>query len=412
LRVAIIGAGASGLLASIFLRKNGFHVDIFEQNDRVGKKILASGNGRCNISNRNLEKECFFGKNRDFVNPALNRFGFQEFSDFCRNISLYLDIKDDGRIYPLSNEAKSVVLSLELMAKNRGVNILTNTFISNARKNGEKFTLKADNKSFDNYDFLIVATGSKSASHLGGNSSGYEIAKSFKHEIEALYPSLAQLKLDNRNPLLRINGVKIFAKVITFIDKKSAEEVTGDILFTKYGLSGFAILDCSQAVSKALSDKKEVELQLDFLPHLSKVELENLLLSTTIENITIEHQLISLLPIKLIGLILEELNFAKEELFSSLNRKSLKKLIFKIKDFRVKIEETNGFKTSEVTGGGVDTEFIDSETMVSKNVENLYFTGEVLDIVGKRGGYNLHFAWASGFLASQSIIKNSQNKNK
>jgi len=401
-KVAIVGGGASGLLSSILLSRENFHVDIFEQNSKVAKKILASGNGRCNISNRNLSRSNFFSRNISFINESISQFDFIEFEKFAKSISLYLDIKDDGRVYPLSNEAKSVALILETVAKQNGVNILLDSFVKNIELVNKKFNIFTSDKIFSNYSFVIIATGSNSASHLGGNMSGYQIAQSFKHKIEPLYPSLAQLKISNLES--NLHGVKINTTVKTFIDRKLKNQIKGDVLFTKYGVSGFAILDSSQKISQALLDRLDVEISLDLVPNFEIRYLETILLTATEQN-SIEIQLTSLIPHKLIQVILKHLNINPT---SKIDRKLVKKLIYKLKDFRLKIQDTNGFKGAEVSGGGVDTKFINSTTMESKLVKKLYFTGEILDIVGERGGYNLHFAWASGYLASKSISKYSR----
>jgi len=404
-KVAIIGAGASGLLSSIILSRRNFQIDIFEQNIKVAKKILASGNGRCNISNTSLETKHFFGKDRDFVKNGLKQFGFKDFQKFADSISLYLDIKDDGKVYPLSNEAKSVAHLLEIMAKKGGVNIFLESFVEKVWKNGDgKFQVQTSSEKFQNYDYLIVATGSNSASHLGGNMSGYKIAESFKHKIELLYPSLAQLQIKDKNFISKASGVKLYSIVKTYINGNLENTVEGDLLFTKYGVSGFSILDSSQIISQELLKGSTVELGLDLIPKIDIQELENMLFSVKIEKISVEEQFLSLLPQKLFNIILENLNIKKDSLFSELDSRKVKKLVHKIKDFRLTITETNGFKGSEVTGGGVDTGQVNPKTMESKIEKNLYFTGEVLDIIGKRGGYNLHFAWASGYLASQSIV--------
>lgn len=392
MRVAIIGAGASGLLSSIFLAKANFKVDIFESGKKVARKILASGNGRCNISNKNISQNNFFGENPNFVNYAINKFGFIEFQDFCKSISLFLDIKDDGRVYPLSNESKSVSSKLERVAKSFGAKIFLETKIDKIQKIDSKFIL---NSKFVNYDYLIIATGSNSASHLGGDILGYEIAESFGHKIEKLYPSLAQLQINEKN-LFKASGVRIHSNLKTFINGNLKNEIQGDILFTKYGLSGFAVLDSSQIISKAISDRKNVEINLDFFPNFSKIDLEKLIISQ-LSNNSIEN-LESILPQKLLNIILDKLKITE------LNSKFVKIFVEKVKNYNLKVSDTNGFKSAEVSGGGVSTENINSNSCESQIVKNLFFTGEILDIVGERGGYNLHFAWASGFIASQYII--------
>jgi len=382
MKIGIIGAGASGLLSAILLSQKGFSVDIFEQNSKIGKKLLASGNGRCNISNKNISENNYITQDKKFIQDIISKFGFTEFQKLSNELSLFLKIQEDGKIYPLSNEAKSVVSLFESLALKNGVSIFLDSFIKKVQKleNG-KFEISVNLKKYE-YDILVVATGSNSAPNLGGNLSGYEIAKSFGHHISPLYPSLAQLQIEK--PKHSLIGVKIYSEIRTFVDNRLKNTIQGDILFTKYGVSGFGILDSSQIISKSLLEKKFIEIEIDFLPTLQIDELEKLIYSS--------NRLISLLPTKLINHILNELNMGV------FNSKNIKKLAYKLKNYRLQISDTNGFKSSEISGGGVETKFIDSKTMESKLVKNLYFTGEILDVIGERGGYNLHFAWATAYL--------------
>ncbi len=194
---------------------------------------MVSGNGRCNITNRDLTPHDFFSDNTSFVKDALDSFGFKEFSDFASSIGLLLDVKDDGRAYPLSNESKSVASLLLSHAQNLGVKIHTDSKITDIKELIQK------------YDSVVVASGSQAAEHLGGNSDGFEFAKEFGHSIIATYPSLVQFHL-NSNIAYKMSGVKTVADVTLLINNKKDISTNGDVLFTNYGVSGFAILDISQ----------------------------------------------------------------------------------------------------------------------------------------------------------------------
>ena len=204
-KTAIIGGGASGLLCAIFCAKNDVHVDLFEQNSKCAKKILVSGNGRCNITNKNLSVDDYFSQNPHFVDYALVEFGFSEFEKFCNSIGLLLDAKEDGRVYPLSNEAKNVASLLLSHAKNLGVNILTDRKITDIKK------------LFDDYDSVVVATGSEAATQLGGNRDGLEFAEVFGHNIIPTYPSLVQLHLDSKI-VKKMSGAKVEGEVTLLIN--------------------------------------------------------------------------------------------------------------------------------------------------------------------------------------------------
>jgi len=398
-KVAIIGGGASGLLCAIFCAKKSILVDVYEQNSKCAKKILASGNGRCNITNTKLSSNDYFSQNPHFVDYALKAFGFSEFEKFCQNIGLLLDAKDDGRVYPLSNEAKSVASLLIAHAKNLGVNFHTDTKITDIKK------------LFNEYDAVVVATGSEAASQLGGNSDGYNFAIEFGHNIIPTYPSLVQLHL-NSKIVRKMSGAKVEGEVTLLINNK--KELTpqggacsGDILFSDYGVSGFAILDISQAASKALMEKANVSISINLLPKFDLQKLSNHIskIASQEPKITIFEILIGLIPMKIASAILEDLGILTSICADEINVKLSKKIANQILNWRFEVTDTHGFRHAEVSGGGVDTIDINPKTMESLKQKNLYFCGEVLDVVGRRGGYNFAFAWASGFLAARDITR-------
>ena len=402
-KVAIIGGGASGLLCAIFCAKKSILVDVYEQNSKCAKKILASGNGRCNITNKNLSSNDYFSQNPHFTDYALKEFGFNEFDKFCQNIGLLLDVKDDGRVYPLSNEAKSVASLLIAHAKNLGVNFHTDTKITDIKK------------LFNDYDSVVVATGSEAASQLGGNSDGYNFAMEFGHNIIQTYPSLVQLHL-NSKIVKKMSGAKVEGEVTLLINNK--KELTpqghflqgacsGDILFSDYGVSGFAILDISQAASKALMEFSHVSISINLLPKFDLQKLSNHISKIAAQEpkITIFEILIGLIPMKIASAILEDLGILTSICADEINVKLSKKIANQILNWRFEVTDTHGFRHAEVSGGGVDTIDINPKTMESLKQKNLYFCGEVLDVVGRRGGYNFAFAWASGFLAARDITR-------
>ncbi|MDD3855700.1 NAD(P)/FAD-dependent oxidoreductase [Sulfurimonas sp.] len=402
-KVAIIGGGASGLLCAIFCAKKSILVDVYEQNSKCAKKILASGNGRCNITNTNLTCNDYFSQNHHFVDYALKEFGFSEFEKFCQNIGLLLDVKDDGRVYPLSNEAKSVASLLIAHAKNLGVNFHTDTKITDIKK------------LFNDYDSVVVATGSEAASQLGGNSDGYNFAMEFGHNIIPTYPSLVQLHL-NSKIVKKMSGAKVDGEVTLLINNKKEltpqghflkSACSGDILFSDYGVSGFAILDISQAASKALMEKVHVSISINLLPKFDLQKLSNHIskIAAKEPKITIFEILIGLIPMKIASAILEDLGILASTCADEINVKLSKKIANQLLNWRFEVTDTHGFRHAEVSGGGVDTTEINPKTMESLKQKNLYFCGEVLDVVGRRGGYNFAFAWASGFLAARDITK-------
>ena len=389
-KIAIIGAGASGILCAIFCAKQGLHVELYEQNNKAAKKILVSGNGRCNISNTSLHVEDYFGDNISFVKDALESFGFSEFEKFCESIGLILDKKEDGRVYPLSNEAKSVASLLLNYAKKLGVTLHVDTKITDIKK------LTQD------YDSVVVATGSQAAQHLGGNRDGLDFAEVFGHNIVPTYPSLVQFHL-NSNIAKKMSGAKLNGEVTLLVNNKKDSTCSGDVLFTNYGVSGFAVLDISQRASVALMEYAKVDISVNLLPNFNAQKLSSHI--SKLSSFTIIDILSGLIPLKIANGLLEELNINPSTCSADIGTKQIKKIANQMLNWRFEVEETHGFRHAEVAGGGVDTTEINPKTMQSLKQKNLYFCGEVLDVLGKRGGYNFAFAWASAFLAAKDITK-------
>lgn len=393
-KVAIVGGGASGIFCAILCAEAGCEVSLFEQNSKLAKKILVSGNGRCNITNKNLSTNDYFGENPAFVEYALKEFGFEAFQKYFQHLGVLLDIKSDGRAYPLSNEAKSIAHLFEKQLEKFGVAIHLNAKINSIKE------------FLDKYDAVVVATGSQAATHLGGNSDGQEFAKTFGHTLSPTYPSLVQLEIDLK-PLHKMAGSKVDGEVTLLINHKKELTQSGDILFTNYGLSGFAILDISQQASQALMEFNHVTLSLNLLPQFTMQKLASHILNIAKiqNNYTILDILITLLPTKIATNILIFLEISQTIKANEINQKTAKKIANTLLNWRVEVENSHGFRHAEVSGGGVKTHEINPKTFESLKKKNLYFTGEVLDIVGKRGGYNFAFAWASAYLAAKEITK-------
>jgi len=387
-KIAIIGGGASGLLCAIECAKDSTcQIDVYEQNSKLGRKILVSGNGKCNITNTHVSQNDYTSQNPEFVRYALEKFSFRKFEKFTLNVGLILDVKDDGKVYPLSYEAKTVVSLLQNKAKSLGVRFYLDNKISTIKLLLEK------------YEAVVVACGSQAAPHLGGNSDGENFAREFSHNIIPTYPSLVGIEL-NSNIHVNMSGIKIESDVTIFINNVKSLTYHGDILFTPYGISGLAILDASNEISQALQEYQTVDISINMLPKFTPQKLSNKIAEISKNTTTLLDTLHALLPLKIANTILNELNMQHVKIP---NTKEIKKITNKIQNFKFEVKDTHGFRHAEVSGGGVDTSEIDPKTMQSLKQNRLYFCGEVLDVVGRRGGFNLAWAWASGYLVAKSI---------
>ncbi len=408
MKIAIIGAGAAGIMAGITAKRlnKDLSIDIFDINKGIGKKILASGNGRCNISNSNITYNNYIGENPSFVKDALKQFTFADFEKFCKSIGLLLDIKETCKVYPLSNEAKSVVNLLESTCVSFGINLNLGVKVEDIEKQNDKFELKTEDKNYKDYDKVVISCGLAAAPQLNATEKGIDFASKFGHSSNLTYPSLVGLHTDYVQKS-RLQGVKKESEVTLYIDGNKEASIIGDVLFTKYGVSGFAILDISQYAVYPLKLYQDVQIAINLFPTINRNELlasiESLLKS--LPNQKASLLLTGLISNKLAPIILENCKIPTETLAKDINAKQIRAIVNNLINWRFKITDTQGFKHAEASGGGVRTDEVDPKTYESKKCKNLYFAGEVLDIVGNRGGFNLHFAWASGYLAGKSLGK-------
>ncbi|MEA2050517.1 MAG: NAD(P)/FAD-dependent oxidoreductase [Campylobacterota bacterium] len=389
--IAIIGAGASGLFSSILLASKNFNITIYEKNNKVGKKLLTTGNGRCNITNKNIKLENFHSNNPDFIKYSLSLFDFPKCKKIFNQFGIEFKEGAKTRQYPSSLMASSVVELLEYEALQKGVRIILNSDIDDISFKNNKYIINNQI-----YDKIILAMGSCAMPKLGSSTKGYQIAKKFGHNIITPIASLVQLVSSNKN-LDIISGVKIDGVVN---NKK------GDILFTKYGLSGSAILDISRDISDKLQYNKTVKVTIDTMPDYSKNRLIEILQNRykNHNNKDIIMWLDGLINKKLAKYIIfmskipQNIKYAK-----FLTKKDIIAISYTLKNLSFDIVDTKGFDSCEVCAGGVDTFEINSKTMESKLYKNLFFTGEVLDVDGDCGGYNLHWAWASSYVLANNM---------
>jgi len=392
--ICIVGGGASGLLLSILLAREGKRVLLFEKNSRVGKRLLATGNGRCNITNLDISLEKFYSKNRKFLKKSI--LSYQEIEKLFNSLGVYFKSIEDGRVFPMSLQAITLLEILEYELKRLKIEVILSR-VESIKKERDSFKIFYENGKYISSKVAVIATGNIANSKLGGSYDGLEFAKAFGHKITPLFPSLVQLK-SNMKGLKRVAGVRVEARV-AFEDIS----IRGDILFTNYGISGLAILDISSYVVEVLEYKREIVLNIDLMPNFSRKRVFNILLKSlkSISDRSIRVWLMGFLNKKLIDFIID-IDTSKS--INSLSKRDISSIVESIKSFKFRVNGTKGFEFAEVVRGGVDTRDINPNTMESKLVKALFFMGEVLDVDGKRGGYNLHFAWSSAVRAKEGIL--------
>ena len=396
--VAIIGGGASGLVAAIAAAENKETlVTVYEGGERIGRKILATGNGRCNMTNMNAGLGNYHGENPKFILGAKNRFWIDETIEFFENLGIVINIEQDGKVYPYSNQASSVLDVLRFRIDEMdNIKIITSFEVCSVRKNDESFLIKSYDGREESADRVIIATGGKAAPNLGSKGTGYEILKSLGHKITDLTPSLVQLRTET-DVVRKLKGIKLDANVTL---GNSSE--FGEVLFTEYGISGPAIF----SLSSRLYDNKVVSL--DILDRFTREELYNELLKRIAQRpkITLENFFVGMFPKRVGQTVLKCALIEPLSRYAvTLTEKEINRICNTIKKWDFKITGTMSWNNAQVTKGGAVTGEFNPITMESKLVKNLYAVGEVLDIDGDCGGYNLQWAWASGYLAGLNAAK-------
>lgn len=406
----IVGGGASGLMAAILAKDFGLDVAIVEGTDRVGKKILTTGNGRCNISNSSISYpfKNYHSSNKDFFINALNSFSIDDTRNFFLSLGLPIIELEDNKLYPQSLQASSVVDIFRLAIEDRNIPLYTNCKIKTIHKKN-KFKLSTDNDEFKEFSCrkLLLCCGGKSAVKTGSDGSGHKLAENLGHNITKLMPGIVQLKLDY--PRLKgLSGIKFDGKVSLISNKKVIREEFGEILFTDYGISGPPILQLSSTVSRYLNKNEDLWIKVDMMSDKSLDEVSNFIYGhlSMFSHRSISNSLIGIINKKLIPILLKDIGVDNIHIpCFDLDWQYQNELINRLKDWKFKCIGTKEFQNAQVTVGGVDTIEVDSNSLESKIIKDLYFAGEILDVDGDCGGFNLQWAWSSAYFAVNSIVK-------
>ena len=393
--VGIIGGGASGMAAALAAAENvNTQVVLMERQSRVGRKLSATGNGRCNLTNTNARPEAYHGTDPLFVKPALDAFNTEKTLFWFSDLGLCTVTEPSGKVYPYSDQANSVVDVLRLALDQENITLKTGFEVQKIRKDGETFSV-TDGEETVVCDKLIVACGGLAGTKLGGSLSGYQLLGKLGHKATRLRPALVQIK-SGWSGISALKGVRANCHAQILRDEEVFAASSGEVQFTEYGISGPVIFEISRDVCQGAG---QWLCRMDFLPQWDVNKLEQELVRRSKTNLPMEDVLTGILHNRLGRVLTKAAGIKGKQYTTQLSDNERKALCRAVKAFDIELSEPMGMDSAQVTAGGVLTEQFDSQTMESRLVPGLYACGEVLDIDGDCGGYNLQWAWSSGRLA-------------
>ena len=387
-QVIVVGGGASGLTAAIVAAQNGAAVTVLEQNENPGRKICVTGNGRCNLTNRDMRPEIFRGEHPEFAEKILRQFSLEDTLRFFEDLGVtFTDRK--GWLYPRSNQAKCIPELLVLKARALKIKIKTRENVESVYNENGRWKVRTSGWTYEG-DRVILANGSRASQVPGSDGSGYEIASKLGHQIIRPLPALTGLRCKG-NAFSAWAGVRTDAEVTLWIDGEKFCTESGEVQLTDYGVSGIPVFQLSRYAVRALDDGRKVTLSLNFLPEYTKDSLRAYLdkRQEICQYQTEAERFLGLLPDKLIKMF----------------RKQKRDMLDLITEYPLEVKESSGFEQAQICCGGVDTAQVNPITLESAMHKGLYFAGELLDIDGPCGGYNLQWAWSSGAVAGYHSAK-------
>jgi hypothetical protein len=408
--IAVIGGGASGLMAAAAAAKEAkragipANVTVYEANGRVGKKILVTGNGRCNLTNETMGPEYYRGATELF-RTVYGQFDSAATLAFFEEAGLFTRSDFAGRVYPMSNQASSVLDTLRTVCAERGVKEAVSCKITSLRRQGEGFLL---NDSFF-ADRVILASGGKAAPVHGSDGSGYDLLRGFGVHVTPLYPALTPLNIDNFTKALK--GVRAAGKITLKSGGSILAEAAGELQYTDYGLSGIPAMQVSRFAAQKLAEGGDVLAFVDSAPDIPAEALTEklLVLRKTHPAMTAEAMLSGLMPKRLGTTLISACSLSPAREIGGLHENAMGKIVSAVKKTKYKVRSVRGFADAQVTAGGVAAEEIDAPAMELKKEKGLYVCGEIADVDGDCGGYNLQWAFSSGAAAGESAARSLTN---
>ena len=393
--IGVIGGGASGMAAALAAAENqNVQVVLMERQARVGRKLQATGNGRCNLTNLHSMDGGYHGDDASFAEFAISKFGPEKTLDWFRSLGLFTVAEESGRVYPYSDQANSVVDVLRFALEKNNITVKLGFEVEKVKKTDSSFRVESKEETLE-CDRLIIACGGLAGTKLGGTMSGYKLLRSFGHKCTKLRPTLVQLK-SSWGGVAGLKGVRANCHAAIYHDGQLHAESTGELQFTEYGISGPVIFEVSRDTCAGRGDWI---CRLDFLPEITETALKAELLRRKGTNLPVSELLTGILHNRLGRMLTQAVGISGYVPVAQLEEPELDEVCRAVKSFEIPLTESMGMDSAQVTAGGILTKEFDEKTMESRLVPGLYACGEVLDIDGDCGGYNLQWAWSSGRLA-------------
>lgn len=404
MKVGIIGGGASGMMSAILLDREGIDVTIIEKNSTLGKKILMTGNGRCNYFNAEINSDKYYTSDYEFLKNIIKQENIAKAQEFLTSIGLVPRIKN-GYYYPSSNTATSVLNAFLTEIEKRKIKVILDSEVNNIKRVDNKYQVTINTKKMT-FDKIIIAIGSKAGLKENEN---YALLDSLGIKMTPILPALCPLIL-NGNFFNKWSGIRVEASVSIYEDNKFIKDDLGEVQLTDYGISGICVMNLSSLVSKALYNKKKVSVHLNFLPNLKKEEIDAFLTKrdNTLYQRTVIELLESIIPYKLLYILVSKSGINSDCHYKSLTKKEKDDLISNLSDLTLDVIATKEIFKGQVVTGGIPLNRV-KNTLEDKEYKGLYYTGEILDVDGICGGFNLGFAWLSSIVVGDDNVKSKRN---
>ena len=403
MRIAIIGGGASGLMAACLLARRGLRPVLLEKQSRVGRKLLSTGNGRCNLTNLNASEKDYHGDSR-YVKAALSAFTPRDAMDFFASIGVECAPDDEGRVYPLSNAAAGVLDGLRLYAAEQGCEIVPEFEVASVRR-GRDFVITSKDGSRVQADCVLVACGGMAAPKLGGCADGYHILESFGHKITPRLPAIAALKTDPE-AVRALKGIRMHGELALYCGERLLRREVGEILFGEGSVSGIAAMQLARAVN--LQKGRPCTLKLNFWPDAPENAIDRR--AELLPQRALDDFLSGIVPKRLGQVLIKAAGVGPlSGLAGELDACERAAIQRNLTGWTLPVKSTLGFDAAQVTCGGAELKGFEPETLESRQESGLFAAGEVLDVDGDCGGFNLHWAWASAYLVARELIRRAEN---